>query len=77
MPFYSGLDARSLERRRVALERFSAWEAGCRFPSDPARDLRGVGWLWEMMPKEARVRPIDTAGVTRMREALGVLGRGR
>ena len=77
MAIYPGLDARDIELRRLAFERFSAWEASHRFPSDPARNLRSVAWLWQMLPEDARERPVDPTGVTRMRQALAVLGRGR
>jgi hypothetical protein len=68
-------DKALLIRRERALERFAAWEALHPATTTPQAALSGIGLLYELLPPEARSRPVDTSGVHRLHRCLAVLKR--
>jgi hypothetical protein len=77
MPHYAGLTASDVRERAEALERFGRWEAAHPPSYTPQQALEGVSSLYELLPAEARKRPVDPSGVRAMHAALAVLGTRR
>lgn len=69
-------DLAALYRERIAaFERFSAWEQSHPATLMASDAVASIGALYELLPSEARRRPVDPAGVGRMQNALRVLSR--
>jgi hypothetical protein len=62
--------------RAAALRRFNEWEEQHPLELDPGQALAAIGALYELIPPEARKRPVDTEGVRKMHAALSCL-KGR
>lgn len=68
----------ALRRREEQLELYSQLEPA--LPSsrlDPQTAISGVGWLFDLLPKAARERPIDPSGVMELHRCLAVLETGQ
>lgn len=60
--------------REERLERYSRLEAGLPIsPIDPARSVAGIAWLYDLLPKASRNRPVDASGVAELHRCLAVL----
>ena len=70
---YPDVDAEALRARAAGFERHAEWQR--RNPSwpDAASALAQVAGLYEVLPPDARERPISTEGVAAMHRALAVL----
>lgn len=65
-----------LFRLRIeGFRRFAVWEASHPSRMTPADAVASIGALYELLPPDARRRPVDPSGVARMRDALRVLSR--
>lgn len=66
----------ALRERNAALRRFQAWKAEHPSRLDPTAAIAAVGFLYDLLPPEARHRESDPEfeGVRHMRQALAVLG---
>jgi len=60
-------------RRREALEKFARWERLNPCSATPEAALGGIGWLYDLLPLQARKRPVDTSGVRELQRRLSVL----
>lgn len=67
------MSAEDLRARTAALERFAAWEADHPPRQSSAQALEGIGFLYELLPPEARARPVDPSGVMKLHRALALL----
>lgn len=69
------VSAGAVRERNAALGRYEAWERDHPSNLDPATAIRAVGFLYDLLPREARCRDDDPRfeGVHRMKEALAVL----
>ena len=63
----------ALKAREDALRRFEKLERTFPVDRDAARALAGIGWLYDLMPPEARQREVDPSGVRSLHEALSAL----
>jgi len=70
-------DAPAVLEHQRALERFSAWEAQHPRAPTPEAAVGGIGYLYDLLPVEARRRPVDTRGVQALHRALSVLTAGQ
>jgi hypothetical protein len=69
-------DLAALYRARMAaFERFSAWEESHPATLTASDAVASIGALYELLPSDARRRPVDPTGVARMQNALRVLSR--
>ena len=69
--------ARGLLRRGKQLERYSRLEKGLpASPVHPAKSIAGIGWLYELLPRASRNRPVDPSGVVELHRCLAVLHSG-
>jgi hypothetical protein len=65
-----------LHRARArAFARFAEWEAAHPATLTPAAAVASIGALYQLLPSASRQRPIDTAGIARMHDALRRLSR--
>ena len=66
-------DRKLVRQRAEALSRFSDWEA--RHPTylDAAAAVAAIGFLYDQLPPEGRVRTVDVSGIQCMRRVLAVL----
>ena len=62
-----------LEARLEGFERFSEWERSNPLSPNPQAAISGIGLLYDLLPLDARERPIDTTGVGEMHRCLSVL----
>lgn len=60
-------------RRQEALEKFARWERLNPLSATPQAVLSGVGRLYDLLPPQARKRPVDTEGVRELQRQLSVL----
>ncbi|MCH7666960.1 MAG: hypothetical protein IH936_13660 [Acidobacteria bacterium] len=60
-------------RRQEALEKFARWERLNPSSATPQAVLSGVGWLYDLLPPQARKRSVDTKGVRELQRQLSVL----
>lgn len=66
-----------LIQREKQLERYSRIEAGLPWsPACPARSIAGIGWLFDLLPRASRSRPVDPSGVVELHRCLAVLDAG-
>ena len=64
----------ALLRREEQLELYWRLESGLpRRGIDPKSALSGIGWLFELLPKTSRDRPVDPSGVMELHRCLAVL----
>jgi hypothetical protein len=63
----------AVRQRLAALERFERWAKEHPTYPEPAAALSGVGLLYDLLPADARSRPIDTSGVAKLHRDLSVL----
>ncbi len=68
--------AEALLERQRALERFSAWEEKHPRVETSQAALNAVGFLYDLLPVEARRRPVDTRGIQALHGALAALTSG-
>jgi hypothetical protein len=61
--------------RIAAFERFSTWEESHPATLTASDAVASIGALYELLPSEARRRPVDPSGVACMQNALRVLSR--
>ena len=66
--------ARDVHERLAALERFAHWDTAHPSYAEPAAALSGLGLLYDLLPAEARRRPVDASGVGVLHRDLSVLG---
>ena len=59
--------------RLKAFDRFNDWERQNTVKPDAAACLTAVFELYELVPAEARQRPIEVEGIRKMRESLACL----
>ena len=68
----------ALHRREEQLDLYSRLEPDLpSSPLDPQTAIAGVGWLFDLLPKAARERPIDPSGVMELHRCLAVLKSGQ
>ena len=66
-----------LIEREKQRERYSRLEAGLpSSPACPARSIAGIGWLFDLLPRSSRNRPVDPSGVIELQSCLAVLDSG-
>ena len=65
--------AEALREHQRALQRFAAWEARHPRAPSPQAALSAVGLLYDLLPADARSRPVDTRGVQALHRALSGL----
>lgn len=71
---YPELTADLLRARSEQLERFARWEqAHAEYPATPSAAVAAIGTLYDLLPPNARVRPVDPRGVQAMHAALSRL----
>lgn len=63
----------AVRQRLAALERFERWAEEHPAYPEPAAALSGVGLLYDLLPADARSRPIDPGGVGELHRCLSVL----
>lgn len=66
----------ALRRRQAGLEAFQAWERDHPQEHSTADVFKALGFLYLLLPPEARVPPVDLErrGIRRMHRLLAVLG---
>ncbi len=62
--------AKLYRQQAEGFARFAEWEASHRPTMAPEAAVAAMGAIYELLPAASRRRPIDTAGVRRMHEAL-------
>lgn len=62
-----------INRHLEALRRFNKWEESRAEKMEDAPNMAAVFELYELIPKEARQRPVDVKGIMKMRRALACL----
>jgi hypothetical protein len=72
---HSGNLAKMLRARAEGLARFAEWEASNPMPLTPGAAVAAIGALYRLLPPASRQRPVNTAGVARMQDALRHLVR--
>jgi hypothetical protein len=72
---YSGLRPQAVKARAAALDRFAAWERRHPLTTSAEVALEGVAMMYDFLPASARIRAIDTSGVSALHRALSVLAR--
>jgi hypothetical protein len=72
---YPTLEPSALSRRASALAHYADWERQHGTSQAPGDALAGVAFLFELLPRESRARPLRTDGVARMHRLLAVLGQ--
>jgi len=59
-----------LRRRLAAFAEFERWEQTAQSRRSHADAVAAVSWLYDLLPAEARYRPLDTSGVQRLHALL-------
>jgi hypothetical protein len=72
---YENLSALDLRERAAAFERFAVWESSQRALTSPQQAIEAIGFLYDLLPEEARDRPVDPSGVIEMHRRLAVLSK--
>jgi len=75
MPIYNDSPSlkKMLHQRCLSLDRFNALERQMMNKPDVQNCLAAVFELYEMIPDKARQRPVNVAGIMKMREGLACL----
>jgi len=63
----------ALRAREAALRRFENLEKTLPVDRDAGRALAGIGWLYDVLPRDARRRAVDPSGVRALHASLSVL----
>ena len=70
---YPDIDAAALRARAARFERHAEWQRRNPAWPDATSSLAQVAGLYELIPPNARERPVSTEGVAAMHRALAVL----
>jgi hypothetical protein len=66
-------DAAALRHRLEAFVRYGQWEERSHTAISPAAAVAGLGFIYDLLPADARRRDVDPTGVQIMHRCLGVL----
>ena len=59
-----------LKRRLEAFVAFERWEQTLQSRRSPADALAAATWLYDLLPADAKHRPVDASGVQRLQASL-------
>jgi hypothetical protein len=62
-----------VQERCIALARFNEWEKQIIEKPDSAKCLKAVFELYDLIPDQAKQRPVNVDGIIKMREGLACL----
>ena len=63
-----------MKRKREQFERFNDWELQLREKPNSFLCLAAVSALYDLLPTQAKQRPVNVEGIVQMRKGLACLG---
>ena len=71
--YHPKIQKSKIDKHRAALSRFNTWEKNNPDKMEDSRCLAAVFELYEMIPEDARQRPVNVEGILKMRIMLACL----